>query len=365
MRFARARGTAATSPCRPGRGSARAVGVTRGLGALAGLSARFLLVRLPASDPVSCGGRALRRRGRARPPRRSDLRPSRGAAGRCVRVHRSIPRALPAPVHLGTMKATHVRGPRAMPDSLVPRSLVWATNIDVLPPERIVRRPTATWRCARPPTRRHYWGNLLVFDEPRPRVTARAGRRCSPASSPTSRGWRTARSPGTGPTTSAARSTRVRGARVRRRAERRDDRDARTRSDPIPRQRRGQVTRARSRPGGTDERTGTRSSSCRRPGGTPATRGAKRPIGASPRAPGRPADDVRGAGAAPGTSRLTASQVVGSMGIVVTGGRGRYQAVDTALSSPPARHLLPAAGRRRAPRRGHLRRRASGDRRRP
>jgi ribosomal protein S18 acetylase RimI-like enzyme len=48
----------------------------------------------------------------------------------------------------------------------VPRSLVWATDIDVLPLDRVVERRDG-YLVARSPTNpQHYWGNLLVMDDP-------------------------------------------------------------------------------------------------------------------------------------------------------------------------------------------------------
>ncbi|HEY1568662.1 MAG TPA: hypothetical protein VGF68_16660, partial [Solirubrobacteraceae bacterium] len=52
-----------------------------------------------------------------------------------------------------------------MPRNLVPRSLVWATNIDVLPPERVVHRRDGYLAVRSPTNPTHYWGNLLVFDD--------------------------------------------------------------------------------------------------------------------------------------------------------------------------------------------------------
>ena len=47
-----------------------------------------------------------------------------------------------------------------------PRSLLWATDIDVLPPNRVVERREG-YRLIRSPTHPgHYWGNLLLFDNP-------------------------------------------------------------------------------------------------------------------------------------------------------------------------------------------------------
>ena len=52
-----------------------------------------------------------------------------------------------------------------MPRSLVPRSLVWATSIDVLPPQRVVTRHDGYLAVRSPTNPTHYWGNLLVFDD--------------------------------------------------------------------------------------------------------------------------------------------------------------------------------------------------------
>jgi ribosomal protein S18 acetylase RimI-like enzyme len=48
----------------------------------------------------------------------------------------------------------------------VPRSLVWATGIDVLPLDRVVERWSEFLLVRSPSNPQHYWGNLLVFDRP-------------------------------------------------------------------------------------------------------------------------------------------------------------------------------------------------------
>jgi ribosomal protein S18 acetylase RimI-like enzyme len=48
----------------------------------------------------------------------------------------------------------------------LPRSLVWATDIDVLPPGRIVQRRERYLVVRSPSNPLHYWGNFLIFDEP-------------------------------------------------------------------------------------------------------------------------------------------------------------------------------------------------------
>jgi ribosomal protein S18 acetylase RimI-like enzyme len=53
-------------------------------------------------------------------------------------------------------------------ESAVPRSLVWATDIDVLPLDRVVERGSGFLLIRSPGNPAHYWGNLLLFDrEPR------------------------------------------------------------------------------------------------------------------------------------------------------------------------------------------------------
>lgn len=47
-----------------------------------------------------------------------------------------------------------------------PRSLVWATDIDVLPLDRVVSRRDGHLAIRSPSNPTHYWGNLLLFDAP-------------------------------------------------------------------------------------------------------------------------------------------------------------------------------------------------------
>jgi ribosomal protein S18 acetylase RimI-like enzyme len=54
-------------------------------------------------------------------------------------------------------------GQRATPR---PRSLVWATQIDVLPLDRVVERNGDYLLVRSPRNPRHHWGNLLLFDQP-------------------------------------------------------------------------------------------------------------------------------------------------------------------------------------------------------
>jgi hypothetical protein len=51
----------------------------------------------------------------------------------------------------------------------VPRSLVWATDIDVLPIDRVVEQWPGYQVVRSPGNPMHYWGNLLLFErEPVP-----------------------------------------------------------------------------------------------------------------------------------------------------------------------------------------------------
>jgi ribosomal protein S18 acetylase RimI-like enzyme len=48
----------------------------------------------------------------------------------------------------------------------VPRSLVWATDLDTLPLDRVVERRDGYLLVRSPGNPSHYWGNLLLFDRP-------------------------------------------------------------------------------------------------------------------------------------------------------------------------------------------------------
>ena len=48
----------------------------------------------------------------------------------------------------------------------VPRSLVWATDIDTMPLDRVVERRDGYLLVRSPGNPTHYWGNLLLFDGP-------------------------------------------------------------------------------------------------------------------------------------------------------------------------------------------------------
>jgi ribosomal protein S18 acetylase RimI-like enzyme len=49
---------------------------------------------------------------------------------------------------------------------LVMRSLIWATDVDVLPTDRDLLRRDDHWVVRSPSNSLHHWGNLLIFDAP-------------------------------------------------------------------------------------------------------------------------------------------------------------------------------------------------------
>jgi ribosomal protein S18 acetylase RimI-like enzyme len=51
-------------------------------------------------------------------------------------------------------------------EALVPRSLVWATDVDTLPLDHTVERRAGYLVVRSPGNPEHYWGTLLVFDDP-------------------------------------------------------------------------------------------------------------------------------------------------------------------------------------------------------
>jgi ribosomal protein S18 acetylase RimI-like enzyme len=57
-----------------------------------------------------------------------------------------------------------VAGQRGQP--LIPRSLVWATDLDTLPLDRIVTERDGYLLVRSPGNPAHYWGNLLLFNDP-------------------------------------------------------------------------------------------------------------------------------------------------------------------------------------------------------
>ena len=69
------------------------------------------------------------------------------------------------PVGYPARAAENAGYPRSVDSRLVPRSLAWATTIDVLPPQHTVHRREDYLVVPSPTNPTHWWGNLLVFDD--------------------------------------------------------------------------------------------------------------------------------------------------------------------------------------------------------
>ena len=220
-----------------------------------------------------------------------------------------------------------------MTATTVPRSLVWATDVDTLAPDRVVERRDGYLLIRSPSNPTFYWGNLLLFDEP-PRpgdgrevgaaVRARVRRRAPSASTTPSPGTRPEEPPAPRRTSSSRAATSSTRASA---------------SSP-----------KRTRCGRTSARTATSSSgrSIPLPVRTSSSwdavlelQVAGRPEGhdeESFRAFARPRLDSRralfrlGRGAWYVAIDPASGEVAASCGIVVTAGRGRFQVVDTALA---------------------------------
>jgi ribosomal protein S18 acetylase RimI-like enzyme len=221
-----------------------------------------------------------------------------------------------------------------MPDSLVPRSLVWATSIDVLPSDCIVGRHDDYLAVRSPGNPTHYWGNLLVFDE-------------APAAGDGER-WEAlfaaefADDPRVRHRTFAwDRTDDARGAADSEFAERGYDVELSVgmiaRPDeihPHPRANAEVAVKALDpEPGGPDERYWEQVLDVQAAGRNPdssETEEAHRVFSRARQAELRTIFRAHPPGAGAWYVAIDADQVVGSMGIVVTGGRGRYQTVDTA-----------------------------------
>jgi ribosomal protein S18 acetylase RimI-like enzyme len=218
-------------------------------------------------------------------------------------------------------------------ESLVPASLVWATSIDVLPPERLVSRRDGYLAVRSPTNPTHYWGNLLVFDD--------------------------APGPGDGERWEAVFAAEFADLpRVRHRTfawDRTDDARGAMDSEfrgrgydidlsvgmiaspdeihPHPRANAEVVVKALDpEPGGDDERHWHQVLELQAAGRDPdssETEEAHRVFSRTRQAELRA---MFRAGLGAWYVALDGDVVAGSMGIVVTGGRARYQAVDTAVS---------------------------------
>jgi ribosomal protein S18 acetylase RimI-like enzyme len=219
-----------------------------------------------------------------------------------------------------------------MEERLVPRSLVWATSIDVLPPDRVVKRRDGYLVVRSPGNPTHYWGNLLMFDD-------------APAAGDGGRWERLfagefAGEPRVAHHTFAWDQTGgIRGAVEREFAGRGYDVDlsvgmiaAPDEIHPHPRANRDVEVRALDpRSGSADERWWDQVVEMQ-VAARDADRFEEEPHRVFARAR---LDELRAmfrAGAGAWYVALDADVVAGSMGIVVTAGRGRYQAVDTAVT---------------------------------
>jgi ribosomal protein S18 acetylase RimI-like enzyme len=220
-----------------------------------------------------------------------------------------------------------------MPDSLVPRSLVWATSIDVLPPQRVVHRRDGYLAVRSPTNPTHYWGNLLVFDEApgagdgerwealfaaefadEPRVLHR--------------------------TLTWDRTDDARGAADAEFGARRYDVELSVgmiaspqEIHPHPRANADVVVKALDpTSGGPDERHWQQVLEVQAAARDPDSSETEESHGVFSRARQAELRQMFRAGAGAWYVALDGEEVAGSMGVVVTGGRGRYQAVDTAVS---------------------------------
>ncbi|HEX3975762.1 MAG TPA: GNAT family N-acetyltransferase [Solirubrobacteraceae bacterium] len=220
-----------------------------------------------------------------------------------------------------------------MEESLVPRSLVWATSIDVLPPERVVSRRDGYLAVRSPTNPTHYWGNLLIFDD--------------------------APGPGDGERWEEVFAAEFADAvRVRHRTfawDRTDDArgamdsEFRTRGydadlsvgmiatpdelHPHPRANADVVVKALDpEPGADDERHWEQVLEVQAAGRDPDSKETEEAHRVFSRARQAELRMMFRAGLGAWYVALDGDVVAGSMGIVVTGGRARYQAVDTAIS---------------------------------
>ncbi len=220
-----------------------------------------------------------------------------------------------------------------MPHSLVPRSLVWATNIDVLPPERLVSRHDGYLAVRSPTNPTHYWGNLLVFDDaPAPGDGERwealfaAEFADDPRVVHRTFAW---------DRTDDARGTmdsefRARGYDVDRSVGMIASPDG---IHPHPRANADVVVKALDpESGGPDERHWQQVLELQAAGRDPNSSETEEAYAGFSRARQAELRTSFRTGAGAWYVALDGDQVVGSMGIVVTGGRARYQAVDTAVT---------------------------------
>jgi ribosomal protein S18 acetylase RimI-like enzyme len=210
---------------------------------------------------------------------------------------------------------------------------VWATSIDVLPPEHTVRREDGYLVVRSPTNPTHYWGNLLVFDEPpvpgdglRWEALFAAAFAGEPRVIHRTFAWdRTDDAPG-----AVDSEFRPRGYDVEPSVGMIASPDE---IHPHPRASADVAVRALDpRPGSPDERYWEQvlelQAAARDPDSSETEEGHR----VFSRARQAELRTMFQAGAGAWYVALDGDVVAGSMGIVVTGGRARYQAVDTAVT---------------------------------
>ncbi|HZE06870.1 MAG TPA: GNAT family N-acetyltransferase [Solirubrobacteraceae bacterium] len=211
----------------------------------------------------------------------------------------------------------------------VPRSLVWATDIDVLPIDRVVERRDDHLVVRSPSNPTHYWGNLIVFDEPPRHGDRQRWERlfaAAFASQPASRHLTFCWDRTDGVAGEAASDFEAAGYDL--------ERTVGLVANPAdihehPRANREVTVRALRPHPGSDEKLWDGVVELQVAGRDPE-RFAEEPHRIFCR---RRLDDLRVlfcAGRGAWYVALAADEVVGSCGVVVTGGRGRFQLVDTA-----------------------------------
>ncbi|MGZ4166215.1 MAG: GNAT family N-acetyltransferase [Solirubrobacteraceae bacterium] len=220
-----------------------------------------------------------------------------------------------------------------MMQTLVPRSLVWATSIDVLPPDRIVERRDGFLVVRSPSNPTHWWGNLLLFDD-------------APAAGDGER-WEGLFARAFGQelrvqhrTFAWDQSGDVRGAADVEFEARGYSLDPNlgliaTPEQIRPHPRANQEVEVRAldpRPGSPDERWWEQVLEIQVAGRDPVRFAGEAPERVFARTRQADLRAMFRAGAGAWYVALDGDQVAGSLGIVVTSGRARYQAVDTAVT---------------------------------
>ena len=226
---------------------------------------------------------------RRRPRRQQELRDRRRLAGAAVRLPPRRPVAVTAG-HTGRdRRRTHAyASAMAHRANARPRSLVWATDIDVLAVDRVVERRDGYLVVRSPSHPAFYWGNLLLFHDPPAAGDGARWEALFEEAFGDEPGVRHARSRGIASTARSARRARSSspGATTSRRPS--AWWPSRPACAPPAREPRGRRPRARPAPADGDLWDGSSSSR------SPVARGARR-AGASgllPRAAGRPARAV-------------------------------------------------------------------------